>query len=123
MPTWSDGWRSPPSRFRWPSASSGTGGGRSRSPCRWCGALGTRELFDLARKQGIDAARRFGIATASLCGPLALLASPRGPLAGVSSIDTFLGWWPYLGALWILALLIWALARRAPGNRRSPPSR
>jgi phosphatidate cytidylyltransferase len=80
-------------------------------------ALGTREFYDLALKQGIDAARRFGIATAALCAPLALLASPRGPLAGVASIDTFLGWWPYLGALWILALLVWALARRAPGER------
>ena len=80
-------------------------------------ALGTREFYDLARKNSIDAARRFGIASAALCGPLALLASPRGPLAGVSSIAVVIGWWPYLGALWILALLVWALARRAPTAR------
>ncbi len=80
-------------------------------------ALGTREFYDLALKNSIDAARRFGIASAALCGPLALLASPRGPLAGVSSIAVVIGWWPYLGALWILALLVWALARRAPTTR------
>jgi len=80
-------------------------------------ALGTREFYDLAHKNSIDAARRFGIASAALCGPLALLASPRGPLAGVSSIAVLIGWWPYLGALWILALLVWALARRAPAAR------
>ena len=80
-------------------------------------ALGTREFYDLALRGGSDAARRFGIATAAMLGPLALLASPRGPLAGVSSIAVFLGWWPYLGALWILALLVWALARRAPTAR------
>ena len=80
-------------------------------------ALGTREFYDLAHKNSIDAARRFGIASAALCGPLALLASPRGPLAGVSSIAVLIGWWPYLGALWILALLVWALARRAPTAR------
>jgi phosphatidate cytidylyltransferase len=80
-------------------------------------ALGTREFYDLALRQGVDAARRFGIATAALLGPLTLLASPRGPLAGVSSIAAFIAWWPYLGALWILALLVWALARRAPTAR------
>ena len=80
-------------------------------------ALGTRESYDLAHKNSIDAARRFGIASAALCGPLALLASPRGPLAGVASIAVLIGWWPYLGALWILALLVWALARRAPTAR------
>ena len=80
-------------------------------------ALGTREFYDLAAKQGIDAARRLGITTAALCGPLALLASPRGPLGGVKSIAAFIDWWPYLGALWILGLLVWALARRAPTER------
>jgi phosphatidate cytidylyltransferase len=80
-------------------------------------ALGTREFYDLALRGGSAAARRFGIATAAMLGPLALLASPRGPLAGVSSIAVFIGWWPYLGALWILALLVWALARRAPTAR------
>jgi phosphatidate cytidylyltransferase len=80
-------------------------------------ALGTREFYDLALRQGIDAARRLGIATAASLGPLALLASPRGPLAGVSSIAVFVGWWPHLGALWILGLLVWALARRAPTAR------
>jgi phosphatidate cytidylyltransferase len=80
-------------------------------------ALGTREFYDLARKNDIDAARRFGIASAAVCGPMALLASPRGSLAGVASIDAFIGWWPYLGALWILGLLVWALARRSPTER------
>jgi phosphatidate cytidylyltransferase len=80
-------------------------------------ALGTREFYDLARNNNIDAARRFGIASAALCGPLALLASPRGPLSNVASINAFLDWWPWLGALWILALLVWALARRAPTER------
>lgn len=80
-------------------------------------ALGTREFYDLAQRQGINAARRFGITTSALLGPVALLASARGPLAGVASIVAFIRWWPYLGALWIMALLVWALARRGPTAR------
>jgi len=84
-------------------------------------ALGTREFYDLALKNGIDAARRFGIASAALCGPLALLASPRGPLAGVSSIAAFIGWWPYLGRA--LDPGIAGMGPRAGARRRSGRSR
>ncbi len=80
-------------------------------------ALGTREFYDLAARQGIDAARQLGIGTAALLGPLALLSSPRGPQAGVSSIAVLLSWWPYLGALWVLGVLAWALLRRGPAMK------
>lgn len=80
-------------------------------------ALGTREFYDLARKQGIEAATRTGIVTSALLGPLTLVASARGPLSGVASLSVLLSWWPYLGAVWLLGLLGWALARRAPTER------
>lgn len=76
--------------------------------------LGTREFFDLARKQGIEAARRVGITTAALLAPLVLIGTARGPMSDVASFRVLLGWWPYLGALWILGLLVWALVRRGP---------
>lgn len=73
------------------------------------GVLGTREVFDLARKQGIDALAAPGYAAAAAI-PLATYAVHR------------LGWpggttaW-YAGVLWLLALPVVAMAQRGPKGR------
>ncbi len=74
--------------------------------------LGAGELFGLAERQGVRPARVLGVASAALIAPLAYGASlmPRWS-------EAIVGAWPYLGALWLLALLTWALAQRAPGER------
>jgi phosphatidate cytidylyltransferase len=76
------------------------------------GALGTRELFDLAARQGIHAIRPFGLASAAALSPLvyaALVAPDVRALVVVA--------WPYLAALWLIGLLTWVLAARAPADR------
>lgn len=76
------------------------------------GALGARELFDLAGRQGIRPLRLMGLISAAALGPLAyaVLVDPD-----------FREWinvaWPYLAALWLLALLTWVLAVRAPADK------
>ncbi|MEO8200578.1 MAG: phosphatidate cytidylyltransferase [Gemmatimonadota bacterium] len=74
--------------------------------------LGTRELFDLARRQRIEPAVEIGLLTVLLFPPVAYVA--------LSSI--YNTWWVlmagfYLGALWLLLLLGWALWRRPPGEK------
>jgi phosphatidate cytidylyltransferase len=73
------------------------------------GALGTRELFDLAGRQGIRPARVLGLVTAAAVPPLvyATLAAPD-----VRSL--ILVSWPYLAAFWLILLLTWTLAARSP---------
>jgi phosphatidate cytidylyltransferase len=74
--------------------------------------LGARELMDLAERGGVRPARALAVASAAALPPLAYaaLASPRvGDLASAA--------WPYAGALWIMAVLTWALAERAPSER------
>jgi phosphatidate cytidylyltransferase len=74
--------------------------------------LGAGELFGLAERQGVRPARVLGIASAAAIAPLvygAMLIPGWGE--GIVSA------WPYLGALWVMLLLTWALARRAPGDR------
>lgn len=76
------------------------------------GALGTRELFDLAARQGIRAARPLGYVTAAAFAPLvyATLAAPD-----IRSL--VLPAWPYLAAFWIMLLLTWVLAARSPADK------
>ena len=79
------------------------------------GALGARELFDLAARQGIRPIRPLGLITAAALAPItyAALVAPD-----------FRMWiqaaWPYLTALWIIVLLTWVLAVRAPTDKPLP---
>ena len=76
------------------------------------GALGTRELFDLAERVGIRPARALGIASAAAIAPLAYATLAAADVrAGVVAA------WPYAAALWLIAVLTWALAARAPAER------
>jgi phosphatidate cytidylyltransferase len=76
------------------------------------GALGARELLDLARRGNVRPV-----------GPLALLSAAALPLVAYAVIakpnvaSWAAGWWPYLGALWLIVLLSWVLAARAPAER------
>lgn len=73
------------------------------------GALGARELFDLAAKQGICPIRPLGLISAAA---LALIV-----YAAVIPTDVrplILAWWPYVAGLWLMALLTWVLAVRSP---------
>jgi phosphatidate cytidylyltransferase len=75
-------------------------------------ALGTRELFGLAERQQIRPARVIGLASAAAIAPVAYasIAAPdvRALIAAA---------WPYAGALWLIAVLTWGLAARAPAER------
>jgi phosphatidate cytidylyltransferase len=75
-------------------------------------ALGAGELFALAERQGVRPARVLGIASAAAIAPLtyaAILIPGWGQ--GIAAA------WPYLGGLWVMLLLTWALADRAAGER------
>ena len=72
-------------------------------------ALGAGELFDLAERGGVRPARTLGMATAAALPLVTWLAIDR-PLLGEVLADAGL----FLGALWVLLLLTWALAARAP---------
>jgi len=76
------------------------------------GALATGELFDLAERGQVRPARVLGMVSALAVAPLtyATIASDdfRGLMAGA---------WPYAAALWLLAVLLWGLAARGPGER------
>jgi phosphatidate cytidylyltransferase len=76
------------------------------------GALGTRELFDLAARQGIHPARPFGLVSAAALPPLAYAT-----LVAPDVRALVLPAWPYLGALWVIALLTWVLAARSPADK------
>ena len=73
------------------------------------GVLGTRELFAFARAHGVAPSRTFGLAAAFLAAPLTWLALSRPDAAFAAAT-----WWPYAGAVWVLGVLTWALARRGP---------
>jgi phosphatidate cytidylyltransferase len=75
-------------------------------------ALGARELFDLASRQGIRALRGFGLISAAAVAPLAYLT-----VVSPGFHATMSGAWPYAAALWLMALLTWVLAARAPGEK------
>jgi phosphatidate cytidylyltransferase len=75
------------------------------------GALGAREVFDLAGRQGIDPLRRLGMLGAAGA-PLLVALGLVGPRPGA---------WAelleYLGALWFLLVLSAAVSRRGPQGR------
>jgi phosphatidate cytidylyltransferase len=74
--------------------------------------LATRELFDLAERQQIRPARVLGLASAAAISPIAYgaIASP----ATRTVVDVA---WPYATAIWLIAILTWALLTRAPTDR------
>jgi phosphatidate cytidylyltransferase len=76
------------------------------------GALGTRELFDLAERVQIRPARVLGIASAAAVAPLAYAALTAADVRAL-----VVAAWPYAAAIWLIAVLIWALAARAATER------
>jgi len=73
------------------------------------GALGAHELYALAATHGVRPAATLGVATAALIAPVTF-----GALQGLGWAAAVADAWPYVGALWLLALLCWTLAARAP---------
>jgi phosphatidate cytidylyltransferase len=75
-------------------------------------ALATRELFDLAERQQIRPARVLGLVSAAAISPIAYgaIASPGTRIV----VDAA---WPYAAAIWLIAILTWALLTRAPTDR------
>src|SRR6185437_5953129 len=67
------------------------------------GVLGTRELYDLGRKQGIEPIAWLGYLCAAAI-PLGMLSSM---IVG----------WPYALACWLMAVLVVALATRTPAQK------
>ena len=76
------------------------------------GVLGVRELFEFARRHDLRPSPSFGYLTAALIAPAAYLAA-----TSASAAAWLREWWPFLAALWLMALLVWALARRRPDAR------
>lgn len=76
------------------------------------GALGARELFDLADRGNVHPIRPLGIASAAAL-PVLIYAGLALPGVRAWTVD----WWPYLGAIWLVILLSWVLAARAPAAR------
>jgi phosphatidate cytidylyltransferase len=76
------------------------------------GALGTRELFDLAARQGLHPLRPLGLASAAALGPIAYATAVDPDFRAL-----IIAAWPYVAALWLIALLTWVLAARAPTDR------
>lgn len=73
------------------------------------GVLGTREIYDFARRQGIEPLERTG-----------LLAAAGFPLLAYWAKGSELHWAEptlYLGALWLMAVLVIAMLRRGPTGR------
>jgi phosphatidate cytidylyltransferase len=72
--------------------------------------LGTRELYRLFERGGGAALEIPGVIGAALLPPAAYLAlgDPNGSVARM---------WPYLAALWLIAVLTVGLWRRPPGHR------
>ena len=66
------------------------------------GVLGAREIYDIGRRQGIEALERTGWLAAAAIPLLAYWA--KAPVF-------------YLGALWLMAALVIAMARRGPTGR------
>jgi phosphatidate cytidylyltransferase len=75
-------------------------------------ALGTRELFGLAERQQIRPARAIGVASAAAMAPIAYATIAAPDVRAVVAAA-----WPYAAALWLLVVLTWALAARAPADR------
>ncbi|HET6578960.1 MAG TPA: phosphatidate cytidylyltransferase [Gemmatimonadales bacterium] len=75
-------------------------------------ALGTRELFGLAARDGVRPARALGVVSAAAVAPIAY-----GALALPEARAVVSAAWPYAGAIWLIAVLSWTLAARAPTDR------
>ena len=75
------------------------------------GGLGAGELLTLAERQGVRAARVLGIAASAAVAPLVYAAMAGESRELVHEV------WPYLAALWLVAVLTWALAARASTER------
>ena len=73
------------------------------------GALGTREVYDLARRQGIDPLDRTGLVAAAAIPLLAYWAKGSETHWAEPAL--------YLGALWLMVILVMAMARRGPTGR------
>jgi phosphatidate cytidylyltransferase len=78
-------------------------------------ALGTAELFDLAERRGTRPARALGIATAAVLPLATWLALSRADIGTAVASGGL-----YVAALWLIVLLTWALATRAPAERPLP---
>ena len=76
------------------------------------GALGAAELFGLAERGGTRPARALGMGTAAAIPVVVWLALTR-PSFGSAVAEAA----PYIGALWLILLLTWTLAARAPTDR------
>jgi phosphatidate cytidylyltransferase len=76
------------------------------------GALGAHELFELASREGIRGLRWFGLISIGVLAPLAYAALVSPTVR--TTVDRN---WPYGMAIWLLVLLTWVLAARAPGER------
>jgi phosphatidate cytidylyltransferase len=74
--------------------------------------LGARELFDLAARQGVQPLRPLGLATSAALAPIVY-----GAMISVEMRQWITGAWPYVAALWLIVLLTWVLAARAPTDR------
>lgn len=74
--------------------------------------LAAGELFDLAGRQGIRPARALGFVSAAAVAPLTYLALVAPDVGGL-----LLANWPYLVGLWMIVLLAWVLAARAPAEK------
>jgi phosphatidate cytidylyltransferase len=70
--------------------------------------LGARELYDFARRQGVEPLRRTGLVSAALIPVLTYLN-----VRGVAALAEW-GW--FLGGLWVVAVLAVALWRRTPSQ-------
>ncbi|MEO7137962.1 MAG: phosphatidate cytidylyltransferase [Gemmatimonadales bacterium] len=74
--------------------------------------LAARELFDLSGRQGIRPARALGFVSAAAVAPVTYVA-----LVAPDVRDLVLAGWPYLVGIWVIVLLTWALAARAPAEK------
>jgi phosphatidate cytidylyltransferase len=74
--------------------------------------LATRELFDLAERQQIRPARVLGLLSAAAISPIAYAAIASPDARAVVDVA-----WPYAAAIWLIAILTWALLTRAPTDR------
>jgi phosphatidate cytidylyltransferase len=74
--------------------------------------LGAREVYDLARRQGIEPARGLGLVTAFSFAPLYMAS-----LGSFVVRDAMNAWWPYAAALWLVLLHTVVLALRSPTER------
>jgi phosphatidate cytidylyltransferase len=76
------------------------------------GALATRELFDLAERGQVRPARVLGMVSAVAVAPLTYATIANDDFRVLMA-----GAWPYAAGLWLLAVLLWGLAARGPGER------